>query len=150
MITTRCEYWEVLSPPSVYFSKEFPYIFVAKASFSAYVLLKKILKTAEKVHFLASKSTTNFGRVFCSFPFPCFASKWLKYAVFFAFQKAKKGRQKTTWPYLYIVSLVVILCNWVCDNWVYRFPRNPLSATHQDAGMVCGGVTILEDRNLLK
>ena len=24
--------------------------------------------------------------------------------------------------YLYIVSLVVILSNWVCDNWVYRFP----------------------------
>ena len=25
--------------------------------------------------------------------------------------------------YLYIVSLVVILSNWVCDNWVYRFPK---------------------------
>ena len=25
--------------------------------------------------------------------------------------------------YLYIVSLVVILSNWVCDNWVYRFPN---------------------------
>ena len=25
--------------------------------------------------------------------------------------------------YLYIVSLVVILRNWVCDNWVYRFPK---------------------------
>ena len=24
--------------------------------------------------------------------------------------------------YLYIVSLVVILSNWVCDNWVYQFP----------------------------
>ena len=24
--------------------------------------------------------------------------------------------------YLYIVFLVVILSNWVCDNWVYRFP----------------------------
>ena len=24
--------------------------------------------------------------------------------------------------YLYIVSLVVILSNWVCDNWIYRFP----------------------------
>ena len=43
------EYWEVLSPPSVYFNREFPYM------------------------------------------------------------------------YLYIVSLVVILSNWVCDNWVYRF-----------------------------
>ena len=25
--------------------------------------------------------------------------------------------------YLYIVSLVVILSNWVCDNLVYRFPK---------------------------
>ena len=25
--------------------------------------------------------------------------------------------------YLYIVSLVVILSNWVCDNWIYRFPK---------------------------
>ena len=25
-------------------------------------------------------------------------------------------------PYLYIVSLVVILSNWVCDNWVYQLP----------------------------
>ena len=25
--------------------------------------------------------------------------------------------------YLYIVSLVVILRNWVCDNWVYQFPK---------------------------
>ena len=25
--------------------------------------------------------------------------------------------------YLYIVSRVVILSNWVCDNWVYRFPK---------------------------
>ena len=24
--------------------------------------------------------------------------------------------------YLYIVSLVVILSNWVCDNWVYQIP----------------------------
>ena len=23
----------------------------------------------------------------------------------------------------YIVSLVVTLSNWVCDNWVYRFPK---------------------------
>ena len=26
--------------------------------------------------------------------------------------------------YLFIVSLVVILSNWVCDNWVHRFPRS--------------------------
>ena len=29
--------------------------------------------------------------------------------------------------YLYIVSLVVILSNWVCDNWVYRFPSGVYS-----------------------
>ena len=26
--------------------------------------------------------------------------------------------------YLYIVSFVVILCNWVCNNWVYQFPKS--------------------------
>ena len=61
---------------------------LAKASFSAYVLVKMLLKTGEKVHFSTEKSTTNFGLPFCFFPFPLFASKWLKYAVF-AFQKAK-------------------------------------------------------------
>ena len=62
---------------------------MAKASFSAYVLGKNVLKTGGKVYFSTKETTTNFGRPFCSFPFPCFASKWLKYAVF-AFQKAKK------------------------------------------------------------
>ena len=62
---------------------------MAKASFSAYVLGNILLTTAEKVHFLARKSTTNFGRPFCSFPFPLFASKWLKYAVL-PFEKPKK------------------------------------------------------------
>ena len=50
-ITTRCKYWEVLSPPSVHFNEE-------------------------------------FFRIFCFF-----------------------------------VSLVVILRNWVCDNWVDRLPK---------------------------
>ena len=53
----------------------------AKASFSAYVLGKNWLKIGESVHF-SKKSTTNFGRPFRSFPFPFFATKWLKYAVF--------------------------------------------------------------------
>ena len=67
---------------------------MAKASFSAYVLGKNLLKTGEKVYFSTKKSATNFGRPFCSFPFPFFASKWLKYAVF-AFQKPKKvGRKR--------------------------------------------------------
>ena len=65
------------------------YMGMAKASFSAYVLGKHLLKTGEEVYFLGKKSTTNFGRPFCSFPFPFLASKWLKYAVF-ALQKAKK------------------------------------------------------------
>ena len=67
---------------------------MAKASFSAYVLVKNLLKTGEKVHFSTQKSTTNFGRPFCFFPFPFFASKWLKCAVF-ALQKGKNvGRKR--------------------------------------------------------
>ena len=67
---------------------------MAKASFSAYVLSNVLLKSGEKVHFSTKKSTTNFGRPFCSFPFPLFASKWLKYAVF-AFQKPETvGRKR--------------------------------------------------------
>ena len=44
-------------------------IYVAKASFPAYVLVKNFFKTGEKVHFSTKKSTTNFGLPFCSFPF---------------------------------------------------------------------------------
>ena len=66
---------------------------MAKASFSAYLLGKILLKTGEKVHFSTQKSTTNFGRPFFSVPCPFLASKSLKYAVF-AFQKAKKVRRK--------------------------------------------------------
>ena len=67
---------------------------MAKASFSAYVLVKSLLKTGEKVHFSTKKSTTKFGLPFCFFPFPFFASKWLTYAVF-ALQKAKNvGRKR--------------------------------------------------------
>ena len=62
---------------------------MAKASFSGYVLGKNVLKIGGKVYFSTKKSTTNFGRRFCSFPFPFFASKWLKYAVV-AFQKPKR------------------------------------------------------------
>ena len=67
--------------------------YIAKASFSAYLLGKHLPKTWEKGHLLTQKSTTNFGRPFCSFPFPFLASKWLKYAVL-AFQSAKRvGRE---------------------------------------------------------
>ena len=62
---------------------------MAKASFSAYVLGKILLKTGGKVHFFDQKKHDQFWSSFCFFPFPFFASKWLKYAVF-AFQKAQK------------------------------------------------------------
>ena len=49
---------------------------LAKASFSAYVLVKCLLnaRTGEKsaLHFSTKKSTTNFGLPFCFFPFPFF------------------------------------------------------------------------------
>ena len=89
-----------MSAPTVYI---YIYMCMAKASFSAYVLGKNLLKTGEKVHLLEGrKSTTNSGRAFSSFPFPFLGSKWLKYAVFLPF-KAKKSRQKTRPPiYIYI------------------------------------------------
>ena len=74
-------------------------IFSAKASFSAYVLVKMLLKTGEKVHFSTKESTTNFGLPFCFFPFPFFASKWLKYAVLKkSLAESQKRRQKTRPP----------------------------------------------------
>ena len=69
---------------------------MAKASFSAYVLSNILRKTGENVHFSDQKNTTNFGRPFWTFPFPFFASKWLKYAAF-AFQN-QKSRQKMRPP----------------------------------------------------
>ena len=75
---------------------------MAKASFSAYVLVKNLLKTWEKVHFSTKKSTTNSGLPFCFFPFAFFfASKWLKYAVF-ALQKAKNVGRKRGLRHKYI------------------------------------------------
>ena len=76
------------------------YIYMAKASFSAYVLVKVLLKTGEKVHFPTKKSTTDFGLPFCFFPFPFFASKWLKYVVF-ALQKDKKVGRKRGLRHIY-------------------------------------------------
>ena len=76
------------------------YKFSAKASSSAYSLGKMLLKTGENA-FFDQKSTTIFS-LFLIFLFlfrslSVYASKWLKYAVF-AFQKCKKGRQKTRPP----------------------------------------------------
>ena len=79
---------------------------MAKASFSAYVLVKILLKTGEKVHFSTKKSTTNFGLPFSFFPFPFFASKWLKYAVF-AFQKAKNVGRKRGLRHIYIYIYII-------------------------------------------
>ena len=93
---------EKQSPQLTTFSDILIYIYMAKASFSAYVLVKNVLKIEEKVHFSTKKSTTNFGLPFCFFPFPFFASKWLKYAVF-AFKKPKKvGRKRGLRLYIYI------------------------------------------------
>ena len=67
---------------------------MAKASFSAYVLGKKLLKTGEKVNVLTKKNTTNFGLPFCFLPFPFFAPKWLKYAVLALHKGKKVGRKR--------------------------------------------------------
>ena len=52
---------------------------------------QKMLKTAEKMLFLAALSATNLGRPFCSFPFPPF------YMLFYL-SKSQKSRQKTRPP----------------------------------------------------
>ena len=70
---------------------------LAKASFSAYVLVKHVLKTGEKVHFSTKKSTTNFGLRFCFFPFLFFCLKMAKICCF-RIAKSKKSRQKTGPP----------------------------------------------------
>ena len=82
------------------------HIYTAKASFSAYVLVKKLL--GKVCTSRPKKSTTNFGLPFCFFPFPCFASKWLKYAVF-ALQKAKNVGRKRGLRHLYILALRHVL-----------------------------------------
>ena len=67
---------------------------MANASFSAYLLGKKMLETQEKVHFSTQKSTTKFGRVFVPSFFPSFASKWLKIAVFASQNGKNVGRKR--------------------------------------------------------
>ena len=67
----------------------------------------------------------------CQFlPFSLFCLKMAKICCF-CLAKSQRSRQKTRPPpYLYMVSLVVILSKWVCDNWVYRFPKQaPWPAT---------------------
>ena len=113
------ECWEVLSLP---LCTEFPYIFMAEASFSAYLLAFLRGKNSIVGPFWGKswgnrkeKNTTKIGRgIF-----------WSKNAIFPSLKHiCLKGRQQTRpWPYLYIVSLVVILRNWICHNWVYQLPK---------------------------
>ena len=70
------------------------YIYMAKASFAAYVLGKNVFQTGGKVYFSTKKKHDQFWSFFLFLPFSIFASKWLKYAVF-AFQKGKMvGRKR--------------------------------------------------------
>ena len=82
---------------------------MATASFSAYVLVKKLLKTGEKVHFSPTKKKHDqFWSSFLFLPFSLFfASKWLRYAVF-ALQKAKNvGRKRgLCHKYIYIYEIM--------------------------------------------
>ena len=71
---------------------------MAKASFSAYVLVKILLKTGEKVHFSTKKKHDRFWSSFLFLPFSLLlVSKWPTYAVF-ALQNSQKCRQKTRPP----------------------------------------------------
>ena len=83
-LNTSFSWWEIR-----------PWKKMAEASFSAYVLVKMLLKTGEKVHFSTKKKHDQFWSSFFFLPFSLFfASKWLKHAVF-AFQKAKNvGRKR--------------------------------------------------------
>ena len=86
------------------------YIYIwPRPRFRAYVFRHKIgLKLGKKYTFRPKKARPILVVLFCSFPFPFFASKWLKYAVF-AFKKAKKSRQKTRPPpYIYIYMYINI------------------------------------------
>ena len=74
---------------------------MAKASFSAYVFVEKLLKIGENPLF-DQKSTTNFGLPCCFFPFPFFCLKMAKMCCF-CLAKSQKRRQKTRPPpYIYI------------------------------------------------
>ena len=71
------------------------YMYLAKASFFAYLLVKNLLKTWEKVHFLTEKKHDQFWSSFLFLPYPFLASKWLKSAVvLFLPCKSPKSRQK--------------------------------------------------------
>ena len=53
---------------------------------------------------------------------PTFFAIFTYFSLFFSIFRQKGGQITRALPYLYIVSLVVMLSNWVCDTRVYRFP----------------------------
>ena len=78
---------------------------LAKASFSAYVLVNNLLKTGERVHFSTKKCTTNFGRPFCFFPFPYFCFKMAKICCFCLAKAKNVGRKRGLRPGFHLVFL---------------------------------------------
>ena len=96
-------------------------MFVAEASFSAYLLESWKAQIACSGHLEAETGKTEGKSTTKIFFLPSEMRFFPRLK-----QKCKimPKRQKTRpWPYLYIVSLVVTLRNWVCDNWVYKFPN---------------------------
>ena len=78
------------------------YIYMAKASFSAYVLVKNLRKTREKVHF-STKKHDQFWSSFLFLPFSLFCLKMARICCF-CLAKSQKRRQKTRPPpYIYML-----------------------------------------------
>ena len=109
-------------PPSVYFDRELPYIFAVKASFSAYLLGKILLKIWENVHFSTKQKARPILVVLFVPSLFLFSLKMAKTCCFRPSKRQTSTQKTRPPPYLYIVSLVIILRSWVCDNFVYQFP----------------------------
>ena len=62
----------------IYIYNIYIYIYMAKASFSAYVLIKNLLKTGEKMHFSTKKTRPILVFLFVSSLFPFLPQKWPK------------------------------------------------------------------------
>ena len=78
------------------------YIYMPKASFSAYVLVKILLKTGEKSALFDQKMRDQFWSSFLFLPFSLFCPKMAKICCF-CLAKSQKRRQKTRPPpYIYI------------------------------------------------
>ena len=123
------------------------YIYMAKASFSAYVLGNFLLKTGEKVHF-STKKHDRFWSSFLFLPFSFFSSKGLTYVVF-AFQKAKKVGRKRGLRHIYIYVLpgnpvFSVKSRETCENVVRNYKKGSKMAsrkTHTNWSAANGGVT---------